>query len=191
MKNFIGLAIVLALVGGGYVLYNHQQTIAKLTVKMEPTAITPTPAPDDSGISQPASPTTQAEPIDNTPNVAASPAVTTSATSKAVVVFQAEGSIPAIDKSQLLARVVDPILDYYEETVDDSPVVSLTIKPSTDADESEYPYIGTIIFADGGSNGFVITKKGDSIAWWAPGCMVCVFSESYKAKYPDVVSQSL
>lgn len=188
MKNLIGVVVALALIGGGYLLYTQQQTIAKLTTNQIEPISTPTTIPDDFDTNQPASPTTQVKTKDDVQNIATSPTATTS---KAVVVFQAEGSIPATDKSQLLDRIVNPILDYYEETADDSPIVSLNIEPNTGTNKNEYPYLGTIIFANGGNNGFVITKKEGSITWWTPDCMICVFSESYKTKYPEVVARSL
>lgn len=185
MKNISIVILILAIMGGGYVLYTQQQTIAKLSTKIDQ-ADTATTTPSEIATDQLVSPTAATKQITITPSVADTP---TQTPAKAVVVFQAEGSISATDKSQLQARVVNPILDYYEQTADDSPVVSLTIEPNTNANKIEYPYLGTIIFANGGNNGFVITKKDGAIAWWVPECMVCVFSESYKAKYPEVVSQ--
>lgn len=185
MKNFSIVLLILASIGGGYILYTQQQTIAKLSTKIDQ-AGTPSTQPSVPTPDQQVPPTVATQPVAASPSTATTPSA---APSKAVVVFQAEGSISAADKSQLQTRVINPILDYYEETADDSPIVSLTIEPNTNANKNEYPYLGTIIFANGGNNGFVITKKDGAIAWWVPECMVCVFSESYKAKYPEVVSQ--
>jgi hypothetical protein len=180
MKNLLLGVLIIAVLGGGYVLYTQQQKLSELSGKLtssEPApSVTPTPG---ANVNQP---------------ISASIAPTTAPSSspnqkKPVVVFQAEGSIPAQDKSQLQARIVNPLIEYYEETEDDSEVVSITIEPNKQESKDEYPYLATAIFANGGNNGFVISKNDAGIAWWAPECMICVFSDAYKAKYPEVVSQ--
>jgi len=184
MKNISLIILILVVIAGGYILYTQQQTITKLSTKIDQTSPS-TSLPSTVDSNQKVVPTVESQQIIPTQHEVPTPTTL----QKAVVVFQAEGSIPNLDKSQLQARIINPILDYYEETTDDSPIVSLTIEPNTNANKTEYPYLGTIIFANGGNNGFVITKKEGAIAWWVPECMICVFSDAYKAKYPEVVSQ--
>lgn len=104
---------------------------------------------------------------------------------KPVVVFESQGSISDSDLKQLNSRIVDPIIDYYKENPSQE-IVSLTISPNDKPSKNEFPYLGSIVFKNGGNSGFVIAKKDGQINWWGPDCMVCTFSAEYKAKYPEI-----
>lgn len=188
MKNFLIGITLAAILGGAYLLYIQQQSIATLSKKLEQVStapsnnlkLSPAIAEIDANIPAEVNPT-NTQPTSQPP--------TQQPAQKPVVVFLAEGSIPITDKSQLQQRIVNPAIEYYQESSENSAVVSITIEPNTKESKSQYPYLGTIILANGGNNGFTISKQGGSISWWAPECMVCTFSDAYKAKYPDVVSQ--
>ena len=106
-----------------------------------------------------------------------------------VVVFEASGSIPSVDKAQLMERIVEPFVDYYNEQEQDRHLVSLSISKNTGASVDLYPYQAKAVFSDGVNSGFLIAKKEESIDWWLPECMQCVFSPQFSAKYPFVVSR--
>lgn len=106
-----------------------------------------------------------------------------------VVVFEASGSIPSVDKAQLMERVVEPFVDYNNEQVSERHIVSITVAKNTDASPNEYPYKLQAIYSDGVNSGFLIPTKEDAIDWWLPECMgVCQFSPQFSAKYPFIVS---
>ena len=106
-----------------------------------------------------------------------------------VVVFEASGSIPSVDKVQLMERIVEPFVDYYNEHGNERHLVSLSISKNTGASVDLYPYQAKAIFSDGVNSGFLIAKKEGSIDWWLPECMQCVFSPQFSKKYPFVVSR--
>lgn len=106
-----------------------------------------------------------------------------------VVVFEASGSIPSVDKAQLMERVVEPFVDYYKDQEGERHIISLSIEKNTSASGEMYPYHGKAVFSDGVNSGFLIAKKEGSIEWWLPECMHCVFSPEFSAKYPDIVSR--
>ena len=106
-----------------------------------------------------------------------------------VVVFEASGSITSVDKAQLMERVVEPFVDYYNEQEQERHLVSLSISKNTGASVDLYPYQAKAIFNDGVNSGFLIPVKEGSIDWWQPECMQCVFSPKFSAKYPDIGSR--
>jgi len=107
--------------------------------------------------------------------------------STAVVVIESEGSIPAQDLSELKARVINPYLDYQAE-VQSGNLVSFKVSPNLLESKAAYPYMADVVFKNGGNEGFLISKNNGQIDWYLPGCINgCVFSEAFKAKYPEIV----
>ena len=105
----------------------------------------------------------------------------------AVVVFEPPLGVEFEDKSAIQLKIVNPFLDYYADEYGEGYLVSLAISQNTQASKSEFPYLATAIFKNGGNSGFVIRKTNGEIQYWAPDCMKCTFSASFKATYPDIV----
>jgi hypothetical protein len=171
---FIGILFAVILFGGGYFLHNYIQPFFK---QKEITTASPTPNPIG------ASPTiiASSSPV-SSPVLSASPP-----SSSTVVVFQAEGSIPAKDKQQLQDRVIQPFLMYSADMKEQAAVVSVTVKPNASLTQYTVDYV----LANKGYGGFVIFKNNGEIQWWLPECMgACPFSDAFKKAYPEIVKQS-
>lgn len=105
----------------------------------------------------------------------------------AVVVIEAEGAYPVQDVNELRARVINPYLDYNNDTRPGE-VVSLTISQNLQPSKNTYPYLANAVFSNGGHEGFLISKSSGHIDFWHPECMgECIFTESFVAKYPEIV----
>ena len=128
------------------------------------------------------------------PSVKSSPApsayaTATPSTSKATVVFEAEGSFTQTEKDELKKKVIDPLLDYYIME-SDQVLLTLTISKNDKASKDQYPYQGRAVFQGGGNMGFLIMKLGTGVDWWYPECLNgCTLSASYKLKYPEIASK--
>jgi hypothetical protein len=137
-------------------------------------------------------PTTQTRDYDQkivppTSNPNSSPSAMT-AEAKVIVVWEPSGAFPASDKTQLQARVVDPLIDYYKEA-NQGKLVTVTISVNNQASATTYPYLGQAVLENGGTLGFVIEKPNGQIKWWTPECMgECPLSASFKTKYPEIVA---
>lgn len=111
----------------------------------------------------------------------------TQAVASPAVVIEAEAAYPAQDLSEIKARIIAPYLDY---KADNQPgeLISFKISQNPHPSKAEFPYLADGIFKNGGNEGFVIGKKDGHINWYIPECMNgCNFSESFKAKYPEIV----
>ena len=128
-----------------------------------------------------------------TPKVSAMPSPTTETVKTtpksghtAVVVY--EGALSSNpDKAAIQAKIVNPLLDYFADENGEGYIVSVTIGENAYESKTTYPYSASVVFNNGGNMGFVIEKPNGEIKWWAPECMVCTFSASFKAKYPEIV----
>lgn len=115
-----------------------------------------------------------------------SPSPTPMSENETVVVFESEASFPSSDKSQIQARIVDPVIDYYDIEMD-SPAVSIKVKINTAVNKADYPYLFEYILKNGVNGGGVITKTNGQISWWFPECMMgCDLSEEFTSKYPEI-----
>lgn len=152
------IAILLLAVGGlGYFVLKNQQP---KNISTTPTGITTTPSPS----------------VSPTPT----------ATSKPIVVFEAEGSFSQTEKNELYAKVINPYIDYYAELPEEI-LLTITISKNLQANKDVYPYSVKTIFKNGGNAGFMVMKDGTAIAWWLPDCMdSCNLSAAFKAKYPEI-----
>lgn len=119
-----------------------------------------------------------------------SPSATPSA-AKVTVVFEAEGSFTAAEKTELQKKVIDPFTDYYLEPGSSTQkLLTLTISKNNQASKDTYPYQAQAIFDGGGNMGFLIMKVGAGVDWWYPECMIsCNLSAAYKAKYPEIAAK--
>ena len=173
MKNFLlGMFVVVfvaSLAAAGYFYLQNK------TLTSQPSYSPVTPSPSD-----PPTPT-----ISLTIQSSTTPTITIKET-KAVVVF--EGGVSSSgDKNELIKKIVEPYVDYYADQYEPGYLVSFTISENLHPSKTTSPYLGSGVFKNGGNEGFTIDKKDGVINWWAPSCMVCEFSDSYKAKYPEVV----
>lgn len=124
-----------------------------------------------------------------TPIISSAPSPTSSSANNPVVVFEAQGSISATDLSELKARVTNPYVDYHAEATPGT-LVSLTVSPNLQPSKTTYPYQASAVYKNGGNEGFLISKNAGHIDWWRPECINgCVFSDAFKAKYPETVKQ--
>jgi hypothetical protein len=122
------------------------------------------------------------------PSVEPSSSLTPSATSKVVVVFEAEGSFSQTEKDEIRSKIINPYIDYYAELPDQT-LLTITIAKNLLASKETYPYSAKTIFKNGGNSGFLIMKQGTGVAWWVPECLDgCNLSVSFKAKYPEIAA---
>jgi len=116
-------------------------------------------------------------------SVSATPAAT-----KPVVVFEAEGSISANDKSEIQKKILNPMIDYYATETGSGKLLTITVSANAQASKTTYPYLLKGIFDSGVNLGVTIEKDAASFKWWRPECMAgCPFTPEFKAKYPEVV----
>jgi len=107
---------------------------------------------------------------------------------KPVVVYESEGLMLSDDKSGIQSRIINPFIDYYSNNPSQI-VVSIIISVNNNPNKNEFPYLASAVFANGGNQGFVIEKKNGQITWWLPECLNgCQFTDSFEAKYPEIVS---
>lgn len=130
---------------------------------------------------------TQATPTTTLASPTITPSSTpTSSTEKPPVIFEGIASSSS-DKPQIQERIVDPIIDYFAEHQDQGIIASITISPNNNPNSEGNPYSYMINLKNGGYKSALIYKTNGQISWWGPSCMVCTFSDSYKANYPEVV----
>jgi hypothetical protein len=124
-----------------------------------------------------------------TPSPLPLPSSSPPAISKAVVVFEAEGSFSQTEKDEIRSKIINPYIDYYAELPDQT-LLTITIAKNLLASKETYPYSAKTIFKNGGNSGFLIMKQGTGVAWWVPECLDgCNLSASFKAKYPEIASK--
>ncbi len=93
------------------------------------------------------------------------------------------------EKQQIQTRLLDPLIDWNKDSPEtDYHYVSITVKKT---DSLDYKYSINSVSANGGWGGFLYgTDSQAVIPLWTPDCMGrCTFSESFKKKYPEVVSE--
>lgn len=121
-----------------------------------------------------------------------------SSVSKVPIVFIPSGKFTEDLKKELTERFALPFIDYTNDPYHayGDTVVSFTFEkydntPQTPVGVNEFGIKTTYITKNGGSGGELIRKDNTGhVAWFVPGCMLeCKFNESYKLKYPEVVSE--
>jgi len=123
-----------------------------------------------------------------TPSPLPLPSSSPPATSKVVVVFEAEGSFSQTEKDEIKSKIINPYIDYYAE-IPDQTLLTVTIAKNSLASKETYPYSAKTIFKSGGNSGFLIMKQGTGVAWWVPECMNgCNLSTAFKEKYPEIAA---
>lgn len=168
--SFLAVLVVGASFAAGYFFVKSQKSTTSVLVD-EKIIVTPTV-----GIS----PTSE---ITST----VGPTSTPKAGHTAVVVFESPLSGEFADKAAIQTKIVNPFLDYYADENGEGFLVSLSIEKNLQESKTAYPYTANAIFKNGGNSGFTIAKTDGVIPWWAPDCMKCKFSTSFKAKYPEIV----
>lgn len=167
------MAIVASFAAG----YFYVKSQVSTTISVNDEIVTPEITPE-------VLPTSEEKPMTTT-----NPTVTPKAGHTAVVVFEPPLGNDFADKALIQARIVNPFLDYYADENGEGYLVSLSISENKQDSKATYPYLGSAIFKNGGNSGFVIAKINGVIPWWAPDCMKCTFSASFKATYPEIVKQ--
>jgi len=168
----IGIVLMLVLTVGviaGYFFLQNQQTPA-------PQQASPQPSPS-------ADLTQEIIPI---PTSVASPSPTPTAP---VVVFDAAGSFSDSEEDQIRTRGVNPFIAFHQDIEGQADIVSMTISHSSGT-LANHPYGADAIFANGAHSSFLIKTTEGVVDWYLPDCLGdCPFSESFRANYPEIVSQ--
>lgn len=100
-----------------------------------------------------------------------------------VVAFRRPGLLSARDRELLQARVIEPIIDYNNETELKLVTMSVTV-PAKSGEE----YTVESFFLGGGFEGMIWGKRDGEIPYWRPNCLgPCEFGEAFRAKHPEVV----
>ena len=103
------------------------------------------------------------------------------------VVFLAEGSFSAEEKSQIMSRVVEPFILYYHDRVEHPALLTITIEKYDGL--AGYPYSAQAIFETGINTGWLVSASGGLVDWWIPDCMgPCPLSDAFRAAYPEIVA---
>lgn len=105
------------------------------------------------------------------------------------VKYDPQDAFSQTDIQQLNGKYVFPINEYYSDKPTEK-IKSITFKQNENASSStEYPFIVIISFASGARSETLISKTFETIDWWYPECLNgCSYSESFKEKYPEIVS---
>lgn len=165
----LGVVIVLLVGAGAFLFMNSNKDTKEMT---QLTTVTPTTAMQQDGVT----PTAMQSVITPTTNEAT------------VIIIESEGNLPQQDISELRARVINPYVDYFKETHTEDQLATFKVSVNTQASKTTYPYLADAITKKGVNEGFVIEKADGHITWWIPECMNgCNFSDSFKAKYPEVI----
>lgn len=110
--------------------------------------------------------------------------------SEPVVIIEAELTLPKGDKEGLRKKVIEPYIDYFKDAHKDDFLVSFKVSVNTGSSNSQYPYKADSISKNGVNEGFLISKTAGSIDWWYPECLAkCEFSDTFRARYPEIVAK--
>lgn len=174
---FVGIVAIAALAGTGFLFMQNKQLMEQMASQNKPVVIETENSND-----QP--------PVDVDVIVSddsAEPTPTPPPAPQPPVVFTPGGAFNNTLRAELMAKIVNPFIDYY---VNDPyvQIASIEIEENTQESKVTYPYLFTALSKNGGSQGFVIRLPID---WWIPECMgSCPFTDSFKTKYPEIVKKS-
>lgn len=102
------------------------------------------------------------------------------------ITIDAELSLPPQDVTEITTRNINPFLDWQK---DQHQKVTL-IKVVKNGNSATYPYKFEYAMASGANGGYLIPRKDGHLDWFMPECLnVCSFTDSFKAKYPEIISQ--
>lgn len=105
----------------------------------------------------------------------------------ASITIESEGSLPVQDVSELKLRNINPFVDWQKEQGASQAVKSITISANNNV---LYPYKFDYKLVGGGNGGYLVSRKDGNLSWFFPECLNgCQFSNSFKAKYPEIVAQ--
>lgn len=174
-RGNVWLVILLVLAGAGIAAgayyYGRKQAEVKSQIMTEAGVAPGSDTPPGSTTSTPGVPSSSPAPKVSGP----------------VVVYESEGAIPAVDKAQLKARNVDPLLDYYAEQSEQDPMATVTVSFNTEASKNTYPYTVRVVFENAVHMGFAVERKANGLGWWFPECMgQCQVSEQFRSKYLEI-----
>lgn len=115
-------------------------------------------------------------------------AVTPTGAQTATVTIESEDNLPAQDVSELKTRNINPFVDWQKDQGNDQAVASIKI---TSNNSASYPYKFEYTLAGGGYGGYLVLRKDGHLGWFLPECLNgCQFSDSFKAKYTEIISQT-
>lgn len=91
---------------------------------------------------------------------------------------------------EIQQKIVDPYVQYFQHLGGDNYVVTLSIEQqNSDNIKIQYPYNLHGIMSDGSSHYEALMQINGKLNWWVPTCMgPCDYSDSFKQKYPQIVS---
>lgn len=97
------------------------------------------------------------------------------------------------EKKELMEKVINPYVDYQKEMWKVNPI-SIQVKKHTKTEIDNQIYArymyGIDVITETGYHGWLEREEGKAIDYWIPDCMgECPFSESYKAKYQEVLKK--
>lgn len=97
------------------------------------------------------------------------------------------------EKNELTEKVINPYVDY-EKELQKMNLISIQIEKYTEEEISKQTYARYMykidVIMETGHSGWLEREKGKNIDYWIPECMdECSFSESFKAKYPEVIKK--
>jgi type III secretory pathway component EscV len=113
---------------------------------------------------------------------------TTSSATLPVIVYTPNGLFTSVEIAELEKKLLNPFVDWHRDT--NIKVVSINVEKPSPA-ISGYTYKITYI-NEGGSNGGFLFGTQKPLEWWLPECMApagCVFTDDFKAKYPEIVKK--
>lgn len=100
--------------------------------------------------------------------------------------FSREGLLTAAERKILEAKLINPMILYYNEKEVELISLSIVVPQNVGQD-----YEVTAIFKNGGTSDFLFGKREQQYNFWGPGCMgPCPFTEAFKKKYPNIVEAS-
>lgn len=106
---------------------------------------------------------------------------------KPLIIFKPINGYSSTEKESITERLLNPYFDFYNDRELDTVVIVVT---KNTPPVSGYYYTITAQTKGGGTTEFLYSVSNTNLDWWLPECSTkCEFSEEYKAKYPNIVSQ--
>lgn len=178
LSMLLGVIVVVLLVVVGYLALIKNSQNDTLSQQNNTLPINNSQAPDN-------------QPLSSTNNDSNSESLETAQTQQ--VQLPAIAFIPSVfsdsEKQQLRTRVLNPYIDWDKENPNPQDRYVAVYVERTDS--LDYKYSINSISGNGGWGGFLYGNDNQAVLpLWTPDCMGrCTFSESFKKKYPEVVSE--
>ncbi len=106
---------------------------------------------------------------------------------KPLVIFKPANSFSSSEKEVLVERLINPYFDFNNE--EEMNFLVMVVSKNTPPVSGYYYTINTQT-ASGATAEFLYSASNTNQDWWLPECsQACSFTDSFKAKYPNIVSQ--